>query len=494
MVLGVIMHDGDEASKLADALYDALERHHFSTEHWEQRPLLLHDAALAGPLSALLPATELPMLSANLEAAEVTPQVMRDGERCEPRELCWDFLDGSSIIINKLDVHWPPVGRLCAALRSRFLHVFAVMYLTPRDSRAVPAHSDDQDVFIVQVGGRKAWSVYGSPIELPYSHEQLGKGAPIDSALLGPPLLSAELEPGSVLYLPRGFVHEARATTGGCSLHVTLTVQTSDLNWRTFVQDGLSELHRAMDISRLPLPLEPGAGGYDSSEAMADDARAPAPAVVPSDGVHDGVYSPDAADVSDADSQMKGRVMVRNGSTSTVATAPVAAELPSSVLELLNLTETEVDRGFELAMRTLTRKLAFLNGAQDTALATMTTQAHQHTKLPHLLRCPPGVSMAVRSMSAAATNHLSGHNRGPRATPPADAMSVHLTCTRADGSMTTTHTPHFAHALAFIGTAARKGMAFRVTDLPEVDEYEQVALCSRLLDLGALCPHDTNTR
>ena len=98
---------------------------------------------------------------------------MREGTRCEARELCRDFLEGGSIIVNKIDTLWPPVGRLCAALRSRFLHVFAVMYLTPRASRAVPAHSDDQDVFIVQLAGEKAWTVYGSPVELPYTHEQV---------------------------------------------------------------------------------------------------------------------------------------------------------------------------------------------------------------------------------------------------------------------------------------------------------------------------------
>ena len=103
------------------------------------------------------------------------------------------------------------------------------MYLTPRASRAVPAHSDDQDVLILQLAGEKEWTVYGSPIELPYSHEQLGKGMAVDRASLGEPLLQTVLKPGGVLYLPRGFVHEARANEAGSSLHITLTVQTSDL-------------------------------------------------------------------------------------------------------------------------------------------------------------------------------------------------------------------------------------------------------------------------
>ena len=66
-----------------------------------------------------------------------------------------------------------------------------------RSSRAVRAHSDDQDVFILQLAGSKAWNVYGSPVELPYTHEQLGKRVPIGKETLGEPTLRAELRPGA---------------------------------------------------------------------------------------------------------------------------------------------------------------------------------------------------------------------------------------------------------------------------------------------------------
>ena len=38
-------------------------------------------------------------------------------------------------------------------------HVFAVAYLTPAGSQAVPVHNDDQDVFVYQVWGTKRWTV-----------------------------------------------------------------------------------------------------------------------------------------------------------------------------------------------------------------------------------------------------------------------------------------------------------------------------------------------
>jgi hypothetical protein len=254
-----------DPARVANLLYESLESHGFSSRYWEREPLLIKATSeLAAAYQSLLSPSDLTALSERLlRREEPAAQVMRDGERSDPREMCLDFLDGGSIVINRVDTFWSPIGKLCQALRSRFLHVFAVLYLTPRASQAVPAHSDDQDVIILQLGGRKIWRVYGAPVELPYTHEQLGKTSPIDWDAVGEPILTCELTAGSVLYLPRGFVHEARATgAGGSSCHVTLTVQSSDLNWSAFVRDGLAELHRQRNEARLPLPLDPGFGGY----------------------------------------------------------------------------------------------------------------------------------------------------------------------------------------------------------------------------------------
>ena len=52
-----------------------------------------------------------------MDARDLEPQLMRDGNRCEPREILRDYLDGGSAIINRVDQLWPPIGRLCATLR-----------------------------------------------------------------------------------------------------------------------------------------------------------------------------------------------------------------------------------------------------------------------------------------------------------------------------------------------------------------------------------------
>ena len=134
-----------------------------------------------------------------------------------------DYLDGGSAIINRVDQLWPPIGRLCATLREH-PHAFAVLYPTPRSFRVGARATDDQDVFILQLAGRKAGRVRLTQ-PLPYTHEMLGRAHP--AAAVGElPASPCPLSSGRALApLPRGAVHVARATDACGSLHVTLTVK-----------------------------------------------------------------------------------------------------------------------------------------------------------------------------------------------------------------------------------------------------------------------------
>ena len=77
--------------------------------------------------------------------------------------------------------------------------------------------------------GRKRWKVYSPPegAELPcVSSDDIDR-----SALPVQPLLEATLQPGDVLYLPRGYIHEAEACEGGPSTHLTVS---SYQDWSRF--------------------------------------------------------------------------------------------------------------------------------------------------------------------------------------------------------------------------------------------------------------------
>ena len=320
----------------------------FEESYWEKAALHIADRSTSSLHHRLLTAAELPALAAALAAADVAPQVFRDGERRPSRAPLQDFLQGGSLIVNRVDKLWPPIGRLCAALRRRLHHAFAVLYLTPRGSQAVRVHTDDQDVFVLQLAGSKEWRVYDAPQPLPYEDEQLGKDAPYDRARLGTPTLAATLRPGSLLYLPRGMLHEARAGDDGGSLHVTITVQTSDMTWGGFVADALRAVHRRhLDFRRaLPLdvPIELGARG-DGAESEAEGSAA----------------------------------------------------LQPRWEALMALTAAEADRGFEAAYAALCAKLRRHNDEQDAAVraAAAAAAARPTPPLPPRLRLAAGLRVAA---------------------------------------------------------------------------------------------------
>ena len=93
------------------------------------------------------------------------------------------FASGASLIVNHTDKVWRPANDLCAQLGRRFGHAYANLYLTPGDSQTAPPHSDDRDVFVLQLHGEKAWRVWSAEDArtqpLPFTDEMVGKIAKV---------------------------------------------------------------------------------------------------------------------------------------------------------------------------------------------------------------------------------------------------------------------------------------------------------------------------
>lgn len=140
------------------------------------------------------------------------------------------YLDSCSIVNNHADLLSPPLAALSLNLQHSFPHVYINTYLTPPKAAAVMAHADDRDVFVIQIEGKKNWKVYDSPILFPYTNEQVGKnGLPVPKEILeAEPLIDVILHPGDVLYMPRGYVHEAETGTDAPSFHATVAIATHD--------------------------------------------------------------------------------------------------------------------------------------------------------------------------------------------------------------------------------------------------------------------------
>lgn len=190
------------------------------------------------------------------------------GEYCETGPYA-ALLDGASCVVNHAEHVFPPLTRLCLALRRQLLHVYANSYVTPPKSQAVSLHADDRDVFILQLAGSKMWRVWDPHLKLPYTDEQVGKnGFECPSGWTDrPPTLEHLMLPGDVLYMPRGWLHEAHTSENTSSWHATLAVATHDWSWSKVFGAVATE---ALDAERTArwreaVPLGMGMPGVDEA-------------------------------------------------------------------------------------------------------------------------------------------------------------------------------------------------------------------------------------
>ncbi|KAF7154820.1 hypothetical protein RHSIM_Rhsim01G0007900 [Rhododendron simsii] len=122
------------------------------------------------------------------------------------------------------------------------------MYLTPPNSQGLACHRDDHCVFVCQLVGVKKWTVFRpKTLRLPRLYETVENTH--EAATLA--LDESEqffLREGDVLYIPRGFPHEACTVvdndrpneTAELSLHLTLAIEVEPpFEWEGFAHVAL---------------------------------------------------------------------------------------------------------------------------------------------------------------------------------------------------------------------------------------------------------------
>ncbi len=133
--------------------------------------------------------------------------------------------DGSTLVFQGLHRSWPSVQLFVADLISALGHpVQANAYLTPAGSRGFAAHYDTHDVFVVQMGGRKHWTIHPPVVDVAAGLADWNQHkAEVSAVVASAPAFDAVVEPGDVLYVPRGWIHSAQ-TDESASLHLTLGI------------------------------------------------------------------------------------------------------------------------------------------------------------------------------------------------------------------------------------------------------------------------------
>ena len=225
----------------------------FFAHHWARSPLYRQGAGSGSFLDLFSPKDVDHIISTTLLRLHAF-RIIKDGQTLDPRtylkaghvgsilmkdvadvgRIYSHFHDGATIVLQALQRYWPPLTNFCRELELALTHpAQANAYITPPGSKGLDVHYDTHDVFVLQVSGRKQWEVYEPQIEAPLLSQRFEKAAD-----LGPPLISSELKPGDCLYIPRGFLHSAKATEDGSS---HLTVGILSYTWHDIVQDILGQ-------------------------------------------------------------------------------------------------------------------------------------------------------------------------------------------------------------------------------------------------------------
>ncbi len=121
------------------------------------------------------------------------------------RELVTELRNGAVLAIEAVSELHQPISILCQSLEGKLgIPVLADLYAYWQDRPVAPLRWNPQDVVILQVDGRRKWTVYCPQDGLP---EPVGLSLPEEA-----PAWNGLLNPGDLLYVPRGWKYRDEPT------------------------------------------------------------------------------------------------------------------------------------------------------------------------------------------------------------------------------------------------------------------------------------------
>ncbi len=158
------------------------------------------------------------------QGRDLDPASYADLDGYTPRVRAKDVTDhlrrGATLSFDAIDELHPPLTRFAESFESCFRGATKVnIYAGWRAFHGLDLHRDNQEIFILQLDGRKRWLLYGFSVD-GIDREGLRTGS------VPPPgaALDEVLEPGDLLYIPRGCYHVA-VPMNEPALHLTIGVK-----------------------------------------------------------------------------------------------------------------------------------------------------------------------------------------------------------------------------------------------------------------------------
>lgn len=157
-----------------------------------------------------------PQQYCDIEAA-LTGQVLRPS----PKKVTSFLNQGATLICNDIDSLTPELKNISSLLEKE-LHgkSQANLYCSWQQKPGFDVHFDTHDVFAFHTEGQKVWRIYDGKVENPVAHPYY-KNLPTNyHEQHKGSYEEITMEPGDFVYIPRGFYHEALASST-YSIHVT---------------------------------------------------------------------------------------------------------------------------------------------------------------------------------------------------------------------------------------------------------------------------------
>lgn len=193
-------------------------------------------------------------------------------------EVVWSLFENSkcSIRVLRPQEYASNVSRMLALLEESFLSGFGSnAYYTPAGSQGFAPHWDDVEAFVLQLEGKKKWKIHrmgGQEERLPrfssrnFQQEEVGET-----------VMEVTLEPGDMLYFPRGTIHQAMSVEGEDSFHLTVSCAQKNC-WADLmdiaVNAALIQASKTMPAYRDSLPRDYGNYmGVMNSDNKKDEKR-----------------------------------------------------------------------------------------------------------------------------------------------------------------------------------------------------------------------------
>lgn len=216
----------------------------FAEGNWGRAPLLSRAAELPAPFADLFSAAAVDELVSERGLRTPFLRMAKDGavrpagtytrgggagagikDQAADDKVLAALADGATLVLQGLHRTWPPLVAFGSALAEELGHPVQInAYITPPQSQGFAAHHDVHDVFVLQIAGRKHWTIHEPVVTDPLSNQSFDAFTDeIAARVAEAPVIDTVLAPGDALYLPRGTVHSAEAL-GETSIHLTVGV------------------------------------------------------------------------------------------------------------------------------------------------------------------------------------------------------------------------------------------------------------------------------